>query len=379
MKPGSPIHLFVDAHVFDQEFQGTRTFLREIYALLCQYEHIVLFLAAYDIENLKRNFPNRDNIHFIKYQSRSAIWRLTFEIPRLTREYGIHYAHFQYITPLFKNCRYIVTIHDVLFNEYKEEFPLSYRLIKNFFFRRSALQSEIVTTVSDYSREAIEKYLGIKKEKTGVIHNGVGAQFFAPYDKTRAASHIREKYGFDKYLLYVSRVEPRKNHLNLLNAWLDLELYKKGYHLVFLGHKSLGVPQLDQRIEGLAPEIRKYIFIHSGIDEAGLLEFYRAAAAFVYISKAEGFGIPPLEAAAMEIPVICSNTSAMSSYSFFGENHIDPLNYELLKSRLGFILEQPSFKETLKAISAQIQREYSWEASAGRLYEIIENDKKDYL
>lgn len=107
------------------------------------------------------------------------------------------------------------------------------------------------------------------------------------------------------------------------------------------------------------------------VDDADLLEFYRAAQAFVYPSRAEGFGIPPLEAAALRIPVICSNTSGMEQFGFFGEYHIDPYDLDLLKTKLIKLLEEPPSEDVLALISKVVRERYSWESAAEALFENI--------
>ena len=64
------IRLFADAHILDGEFQGSRTFLREIYNILSQKENIEIYLGAYNISSLEKNFSNVKNIRFIKYKSK---------------------------------------------------------------------------------------------------------------------------------------------------------------------------------------------------------------------------------------------------------------------------------------------------------------------
>ena len=123
MKPANIIKIFLDAHVFDGEFQGSRTFIKELYNILLQKKDLEFYIAAYDLENLKRYFPKAENIFFIKLKKRSSILRLLIEIPQLIKKHGISYAHFQYMVPPVKNCRFIVTTHDVLFNEFPKEFP----------------------------------------------------------------------------------------------------------------------------------------------------------------------------------------------------------------------------------------------------------------
>jgi glycosyltransferase involved in cell wall biosynthesis len=366
------IRLFVDAHCFDSEYQGSRTFVKEIYQLLSQKKDILLYIGAYDIANLSTIFPKMENIIFLKYKTRSSLFRLAVDIPLLIKKHRIEVAHFQYITPFLKNCRQVVTIHDVLFNDFPKEFSFPYQLIKKFLYRRSVLQADVLTTVSPFSKTSIEKHLG-GKNKIHVIANGVNPEFFKPYDKRKAKAFIKEKYGFDKFILYVSRVEPRKNHIVVFRVFQQLALHRQGYHLVFLGHKTKGVPQLKKELSAAEPYLRKHLYFNSGVGDSDLVQFYRAADIFIYPSKAEGFGIPPLEAAAAKIPVICSNTSAMKAFTFFEDRHIDPADHVLLRNKLSEMIRQEHDIKKLSIISENIKKTYSWDQSAEQLYQLIKN------
>ena len=371
MKTTNTLRVFADAHVFDNEYQGTRTFLKEIYTHLSGKENVRIFLGAYDIDNLKNNFPAHSNITFIKYKNRSGFARLLYDIPLILKKHQIDFAHFQYIIPPLKVCRYIVTIHDVIFKEYPREFPLLYRLSRSFLFKRAAAKAEMISTVSDYSKKSIEKYLHVNADRVALIPNGVSKLYFKQYDKQHSKNIIQEKYGIGNFILYVSRFEPRKNHESLLKAFLDLRLYEQGYTLVLLGHKSLKIKRFDKILNELPGDIRKYIFISSKINAGELITFYQSATAFIYPSRCEGFGISPLEAAAVKIPVLCSNTTAMKDFSFFGDMHIDPDDYELFKKKLEEIITNPPDEMHLLEISNTIRKKYSWEKSAEDFYQLL--------
>ena len=376
MMPEKTIRLFLDAHLFDESGQGSRTFIKEIYSVLSKKEDVYLYMGAYDTDNLKEYFPYAKNISFVKYRSTSGFMRLMYDIPSIIRKYQIHYAHFQYIVPLFKNCRFIVTTHDLLFKEYPQEFPLLYRLVKSFLFKRGAKKANILTTVSEYSKRSIQKYFGIKAEHIHVIPNGVSNLFFADYDKDKAENYIKNKFGAKKIILLVSRLEPRKNHVLLLQAFLELKLFDRGYCLVLLGHESIKTAEFDIAMNQLPENSKPFIFMFNDINDTDLLEFYRAAEVFVYPSKAEGFGIPPLEAAAVKIPVLCSNTSAMSDFTFFNGYMFDPANYTVFKKKLYDMVSDLPNKTVLEKCATIIHQKYSWERSAETLYQLIRTDSK---
>jgi glycosyltransferase involved in cell wall biosynthesis len=377
MTSDQPLRLFVDAHVFDDLPQGTLTFIREIYLVMARQPGIRLYLGAYDTDRLAKFFPPGENVVLINYKSRSGLRRLLFDIPAIIRKNKIDFAHFQYITPVVKNCRWIVTIHDVIFKDFPDEFSWSYRVMKRLLYGISALRADILTTVSDFSKGSIRRFLRTGDRPIHVLHNGVSARFFEPYDKQRSREHIKARYGFDRFLLYVSRIEPRKNHLFLLQAWLQLKLYEQGIHLVFLGHETIPVPSFDRMLAGLPSGVKEFVYIDSGVKDDDLLEMYRAATLFVYPSRAEGFGIPPLEAAALRVPVLCSNSSAMKDFSFFGTNQIDPYDYAAFRQRLQEMLLVPPDAAFLAGVSEIVRREYTWEGSAAILYGLLARSLKN--
>lgn len=366
-----PIRLFVDAHVFDGEYQGSRTFIKELYSQLQQNKKMHLFLAAYDTDNLKSNFPEAENITYIKYKTKSSVLRLLFLIPALLKKHKIDYAHFQYIVPVFKTCRFIVTTHDVLFNDHPNYFSKWYRLQKRFLYRYAAKRADMLTTVSPYSQQAISRHFNIGKEKIHVIPHGINPAFFERYNKKEAQGYISKKYGTGQVILYVSRFEPRKNHALLLKVFTALELYSKGYTLVLAGHKSLAVPEFDTLLYSLPEAAKKCVLIFENLDEEELYRFYKAAVAFVYPSAAEGFGMPPLEAAACGVPVLCNNSTALSDFTFFEANHFDINNDYLFKERLNAVLTYSNAVNSAAETRNYVQQHYNWKNTAADFYNLI--------
>lgn len=377
MTANKTIRLFVDAHVFDGEYQGSRSFIKELYTGLAAYPRLQLFMAAYDTVNLQKQFPHSSNITFIKYRSKSSVRRLLFQVPALIKKHRIDYAHFQYITPLFRYCRYIVTTHDVLFKDCPQYFSYWYRVQKKLLYQYAAKRAAILTTVSAFSKQSITRYLGVAAPKVHVIPHGVAPHYFEPYNKEEEQQYISRNYGIQNFILYVSRFEPRKNHALLLQAFTELGLYKKGYSLVFAGHHSLNVPAFETQYAALPEAAKKAVFIFSKIDDEALLHFYRAAAGFVYPSAAEGFGMPPLEAAAAATPVLCSNSTALADFDFFGNNHITVTDHTAFKERLAALLDHKNEKMETGSIQKHVQQHYNWQSTAAAFYKLITENFDD--
>jgi len=364
------IRLFIDAHIFDEPLQGTRTYLKELYLELIPSNRSVSFIfGAFDTEKLKREFGEQENVYYVKYISRNKFFRLVFLIPFIIVKYRVDISHFQYISPLFRFSKEILTIHDILFMDFPDLFPYSYRKVNKFLFRRSARRASYLLTVSDYSKNKIAEHFRINKDDIHVITNGVNADYFDPVGEL---PDVKSKFNLDKYILYVSRIEPRKNHLLLLKAFAEAGLWKDGMKLVFIGSKTLRAPLFDSYLHNLPEEIRNCVIIINESYGNELKSFYRNCSLFVYPSLAEGFGIPPLEALASGVPVLCSDSTAMSDFSFLNERQFSPYSVEELKEKIIKSLKS----ETSYVIDAKeiIRKNYSWRNSAARFSDIIFHD-----
>src|SRR5690606_19193535 len=97
---------------------------------------------------LAKQFPAIKNENLIKFHSKSSYLRLGVELPYIIKSKNIELAHFQYIVPPIKYCKYLVTTHDILFCDFPHDFSSFYKKKNSFLFKRSIMKSDIITTVS---------------------------------------------------------------------------------------------------------------------------------------------------------------------------------------------------------------------------------------
>jgi glycosyltransferase involved in cell wall biosynthesis len=346
------IKILVDAHYFDGFYAGATTYLKGLYSELVKSDQLEIHLAARNIEKLKENFPD-PRFRFVKLESNSNIKRLLFEFPKIIKQGKFDYAHFTYFVPFIKRCKYIVTIHDLVFIDFPEFFSLKYRIGRTIMFYFSSIMADELLTISNYSKNSIIKYFRIKSEK---IFLTPCASFF------QNAQNINEERIFkDDYLLYVSRIEPRKNHISLMKAFVDLSLFDT-YFLIFIGKESIKVPEINNYLSTVSENVKRKIIFIENVSEAELFNYYQFASLFIFPSLAEGFGIPPLEALSMRTKVICSDKTSMQEFDFLEGYQFNPNNLESLKEKIVQTLQDKNYP--FEKIITRAKEKYSWDQAA---------------
>ena len=364
------LRIFVDGHCFDKEYQGTQTFVRELYTELANYPGVDTYFGVRNTQKLLKALPFLKPSQILTYRNqRFPLQRMFFDIPRIIKNNNFHFAHFQNISPFSKNgCKYIVTLHDVLFKDFKNQFPFIFRTVRHILFKKSIQTADLKTTVSLYSAERIKKHYKISPDSLFLIPNGVNRK--ETLSKKASINFISTKYKIENFILVVSRIEPRKNQELILDVYSELALEDRNIPLVFIGKNSISNPGFRRKVN----QNQKVHWIEQ-VEAFDLAAFYKACRLFIYPSKAEGFGIPPLEAAMHEVPVLCSNKTALKEFSFFEPYSFDPGNIDGLKEKIIQMLDHPPSHGELSQLARDIENKYGWQLSAKKFFENLQSHK----
>lgn len=141
----------------------------------------------------------------------------------------------------------------------------------------SAKRADLLLTVSEYSRKEIKRHFKITEDRIYVTSNCVSIV----NDKV-GLTDVKAKYGLDRYILTVSRIEPRKNHQMLLKAFLELQLYKLGYKLVIVGAMDLKNKIFNTLYKSMTDEEKESVLIFQA-SYLDLVALYKQAALFVFL------------------------------------------------------------------------------------------------
>lgn len=297
----------------------------------------------------------------------SRLWlKVPVILPYRVKRDGCDLFHTQYFAPPWRPCPIVVTIHDVSFMRYPEFFSRAEAKIFRRLIGSAARRASLILTDSEFSKREIHQHLRVSLDRIRVIPLAVDS-CFSVRDKKSALDRVRRKYRipFDRFILFVGTIQPRKNVSRLLEAFARLRAEVELEHgLVLVGpgkYRAYDVQRLCEE-QGLVNHV-----VHTGyVPAEELVDFYNAAELFVFPSLYEGFGFPPLEAMACGLPVAASRIGALEEVLGKGAAFFDPREPESIAATMRDLLEDELRRETLRQAGRAQARAYSWEVTARR-------------
>ena len=264
---------------------------------------------------------------------------------------------FNYIVPPRVSGKVITTVHDMTYLRYPETIDKkNLRRLKDG-MARSLDRSDMVLTVSKFSKREIRELLGYSEERISVVP-------CAPSCLKMEGENAPSVEG--PYLLYVGTIEPRKNLARLIRAFDRLKREQNIPHkLVLAGGKGWTNEEIYRAAEG-APDV-----IFTGyISEEEKSALYRGASAFVFPSLYEGFGIPPLEAMNCGCPVVTSDAASLPEVVGEAAELVDPLDELSIAEGIWHVISDKAHAEELVCRGYEQIKRYTWDASAEKLTDV---------
>ncbi|HEU5423624.1 MAG TPA: glycosyltransferase family 1 protein [Nitrolancea sp.] len=285
------------------------------------------------------------------------LWEQFAAPPALARE-RIELVHAPVnVAPVLAGRPAVVTVHDLAFLRYPEQYPGTKQRYLRWMTRRSVEHAARVIAVSEHTRRDLLNFYHVAPERVVVVPNGVGPEF-RPGDDPAEARALRATHNLpDEFVLFVGTLQPRKNLLGLLRAWARVETAAP---LVIVGAPGWQYQPIFDEVRVLGIGERVIFTGYSG----DLASWYRAATVFVYPSLYEGFGLPVVEAMACGTPVVTSNVSSLPEVAGDAALMVDPTDQDALAGAIARLLESPELRATLRERGLARAAAFSWERTA---------------
>jgi glycosyltransferase involved in cell wall biosynthesis len=363
----------IDAKWFFSGTPGIRTHIRDLILNLQEIDkknEYVIYLDNNSDE--AKSFFYNDHFIIKRIYPSFTLPRVLLSFPIVTKAYKLDILWTQMFTPLFLKAKRVITVHDIIFDTHPEYF----RKIEHIYFKfikYSTLLSDVIFTVSKYSKRMLVDRWGIQPEKITVIRNAVGEQYRPITEKLKLNS-IRNKYSLPKkFVLYVGRINERKNLNRLIKSFNRLE--SKDIKLVIVG-KPEG--KITHACNILNEDHELVIFLGFVPDE-DLPIIYNLATFFVYVSIVEGFGIPVLEAMACGCPVIASDTSSMPEIVENAGILVNPFDESGITDALLLMSNDEEKRKELSLKGIERSKMFSWKTEAKKIVKVFESIEKGQI
>lgn len=257
----------------------------------------------------------------------------------------------------------VMVMHDLAYlhyPEYVDKRSLSYY---KYYVPKYLRKASQVITVSTFVKNDIIDRFSIPEDKVLVAYNAVSE----PMDTSHILipKPIADDIDGHPYFLYVGAIHPRKNIINLIEAFHIFNQDNK-YKLVLAGRLAWDTDEIKQSILD-SPAI-----IHTGmVSEAVKYKLISGAVAMTYISVFEGFGIPLLEAMKTGTPVITSNVSSMPEVAGDAALLVSPTDKNDIANAMKAISSDNALRQDLIKKGYERYRYFSWNKSAEIIYNAI--------
>ncbi|HYJ80980.1 MAG TPA: glycosyltransferase family 1 protein [Longimicrobiaceae bacterium] len=205
---------------------------------------------------------------------------------------------------------------------------------------------------------------GVEPERVFVAPLAADPHLFAPCTDAARLRGVRERYGIPAgpYLLSVNALDPRKNMPHALRAFARLVQQEgvRDLSYVLAGHSGPGSPQVEEALRAF-PALRDRIVLTGFVADDDLAPLYSGAAAFVYPSLYEGFGLAPLEAMQCGAPVIVSDVSSLPEVVGDAGILVDPRDGDALCQAMLDVYRDAALRERMREQSLGRAATFSWE------------------
>jgi glycosyltransferase involved in cell wall biosynthesis len=245
----------------------------------------------------------------------------------------------------------VLTVFDMIHEKFPDYAPRTRRIAEA---KRAAIgRADHVICISENTRRDLQELYGTDRSRTSVVRLGFALE--NPMGESLPPLVQRP------YILFVGKRGGYKDFSTLLRAYAGSPSIARGFMLACFGDApfSAGERRLMGELGLGADRV-----VHGRGSDSLLAAYYRNASLFVYPSRYEGFGMPPLEAMAQECPVVCSNAASLPEVVGDAAVTFEAGQPDALRTAMESVLGSSQMAASLRQRGRLRVREFSWEICA---------------
>lgn len=267
--------------------------------------------------------------------------------------------------PLIHPRRTVVTIHGLEYEFCPEGYSLWERIYMHYSIKFSCQAASTVICVSENTKRDVMKLYQVTEKKIAVISEG--------YEQTGS---MKQESGIKNenkkpYLLFIGRLETRKNIVRIIEAFEILkEKYRIPHELILAGKPGYGYERICAKIQD--SRFKNHIKEVGYVTEEEKWDLLKNADVFLFPTLYEGFGIPVLEAQSVGVPVVTSATSSLPEVAGAGGVLVDPTSVESIAEGVEALLSDPKLHSGIIEKATHNVSRYSWLSCAQKIADTLQ-------
>jgi glycosyltransferase involved in cell wall biosynthesis len=261
------------------------------------------------------------------------------------------------VPPRGPRQRLVVTVHDLAFAVVPQQFPAKWRAMFRLGLRAAVARADAIITPSRNTAEDLLSRTRVDAARVHVVPLASGLAA-ASADPDAALSKLRIPA---PYILFVGKLEPRKNLVRLVRAYRRAATSGLPHALVLAGPLGWRHQTLLREIALPGPG---EVILTGQVSDPDLDALYRRAEVFVYPALYEGFGLPVLEAMERGVPTIHSNASSLPEVAGDAGIGVDPRSVRSIAAALESVATDETLRERLSLRGCARAERFSWDEAA---------------
>lgn len=357
----------IDARFLGPHGKGLGRYVEKLLAHLAPIAAGHEFFILLNEHNWRHWQPPNQSWHRVRAPWRWYTLSEQLYLPRLLRQLKVDLVHFPHFNvPIAYVQPFVVTVHDLILWHFPTErastlepvyFWLkhaAYRLV----IRLAVKRARRVLTVSQFSRDELVKEFGIKPTKITVTYEAVDTKRpVSALDVNRVCHRL----GISRrYFLYVGNAYPHKNIERLLEAFAQLQRQDFPFQLVLVGKLDYFYQRVRRNAEAVGLLRSQHVIFPGFVSDEDLAALYAGSFAYVFPSKAEGFGLPPLEAMQYGVPVLSSDATCLPEVLGGAALFFDPSSATSIAQALQRVVADATLRQRLQQLGPAHVNRYSW-------------------
>ncbi|NPA90774.1 MAG: glycosyltransferase family 4 protein [Chloroflexi bacterium] len=370
---GEPLPIFIDATAALKQHAGIGRYTRGLIDALAKNppDIPIHLVVPRDAPAPPPHWPFPVRRLFLSEREAIILWqrlRVPFPMDFLIGRGRLFHSP-DFVLPALRRTPGIVTVHDLSFLVYPQYAVPGLEFYLRGAVPRSVRRAHLVLADSESTRRDLIRFWDTPPEKVRVLYPGISPRF-RPVEDPEVLEHVRRQYRLpSRFILSVSRLEPRKNFPGLIAAFNRFKAQThQPHHLVIAGGKGWLYGPIFRAAE--QSPYREEIHFPGFVADEHLPALYSLADVFAYPSFYEGFGFPPLEAMACGTPVISADNSSLPEVVGDAGILLPAEDVEGWAQALARLLSDATLRERLREKGYAQAAKFSWDASARGLVQI---------